>query len=129
MGGSSADRYDFIINLMLILAGTMMVAMICAAVVAAIAFNRTGMGAAQAMNEAIQRAGIIQLLTVVAISMSLLILRLLDLVGADATVSVFSGIVGYVLGGLSKTLAADQPPGRLRARARTRAQFANSQNP
>lgn len=101
-----AARFEFVIQLMTILAITMVAAIICATIVAAIAFHRTRQGAAQALNEAIQRAGVIQLLTVIAISMSLLILRVLDLIGADATVSVFSGIVGYVLGGLNKTIGA-----------------------
>ena len=49
------------------------------------------------------------MLTVVVIALSVLILRIMELLGADATVSILSGIAGYVLGGFARTSERGEP--------------------
>jgi hypothetical protein len=97
----AADRIALVIQLMTIMAVTMMVLAICVTVVATIAFRKTDKDAASTLSVMIERGGALQLLTVVSIVMSVLVLRILDALGADATVSVLSGVAGYVLGGFA----------------------------
>jgi hypothetical protein len=86
---------------------------ICGAVIAKAAFQKTERGAARALSQMIERAGVLQLLTVQVIVMSVVTLRIIDGLSADATVSILSGIAGYVLGGLSQTRgASSQEPAR-----------------
>jgi hypothetical protein len=68
------------------------------------AFRREG--AVGPISEMMQHVGVpqllTQLLTVQAIVMSVLILRIIDGLGPEAAVSILSGIAGYVLGGVSR---------------------------
>jgi hypothetical protein len=90
--------------------GGLVVISICLAVVGWAAFRRQG--AAGPISEMVQRVGapqlLTQLLTVQAIVMSVLILRIIDDLSAEATVPILSGIAGYVLGGISR--GSDRAP-------------------
>ena len=88
--------------------------MICLTVVGWAAFRRQGAAVAGPIGEMVQRIGAVQLftqlLTVQAIVMSVLILRIVDGLGAEATVSILSGIAGYVLGGVGRGSDRAPPP-------------------
>jgi len=98
----TSERIAFALYLNLIMAASVLGLAVCATVVARIAFQRTEKGAARTLSLMIQRAGLLQLLTVQVVVMSVLTLRIVDALGADATVSVISGIAGYVLGNLAR---------------------------
>ena len=67
-------------------------------IMGAIAFWN-GKESADAFSTLIERANIVQMLTVVMIIMAAVGLRLLDKITPEAVVSMLSGIAGYVLGG------------------------------
>jgi hypothetical protein len=75
---------------------------ICGSIVASIAFKKTESGAARTLSFMFERAGVLQLLAVQTIIMSVLTLRIIDALSGDATIAVFSGVAGYVLGNVGK---------------------------
>jgi len=97
----------------LVMAG-LVVIVICLTVVGWAAFRRQGAAVAGPISEMVQRIGAVQLftqlLTVQAIVMSVLILRIIDGLGAEATVSILSGIAGYVLDGVGRGGDRAPPP-------------------
>jgi len=97
------ERLDIALKLMYLMTTAIAVITISAAVVVAIAVWRTERGALRTLSMMAQRFGILQLLTVQVIVTSAFLLCLLGLLGAEATVSILSGIAGYVLGNLSRT--------------------------
>jgi hypothetical protein len=103
----TSERITFVLYLNLIMAVSLVALAICASIVARAAFDRTEKGAARTLSLMIQRAGLLQLMTVQIVVMSVLTLRIVDVIGADATVSIISGIAGYVLGNLARKEPAD----------------------
>ena len=99
---SPEQRMSFVLQLMALFAATLAVLAICAAVVASIAFRRAGSRSPDSFGLLAQRANLLQMLTVASVATSVLVLRLMELLDSAATVSVLSGIVGYVLGGLAR---------------------------
>jgi len=51
----------------------------------------------------VNQTGGLQLLTVIVIGISVLILRVFELISADAAVSALTGMAGFVLGGFTGT--------------------------
>jgi hypothetical protein len=96
------DRASLALYLNLIMAFSLVSLAVCATAVARTAFERTETGAATTLSQMVSRAGLLQLLTVQMVVMTILTLRILDLIGPDAAVSVISGVAGYVLGNLSR---------------------------
>jgi len=85
---------------------------VCATVVGGIAFWKTDKGAAKTFSLLIERANALQMAAVVLIVMGGCSLRIMNLISADATVSILSGIAGYVLGGVSRKTSSksDEEP-------------------
>jgi hypothetical protein len=73
-----------------------------ATIVGSIVFWRTQQGAADAFSLLLRRANALQMLTVILIILAAFALRILDLIGPEAVVTLFSGIAGYVLGGTGR---------------------------
>ena len=96
------DRAIFALELMGLMARTVIVVAVCLTVVAWAAFRREGGGAAGPLARMVQRIGALQLLTVQVIVMTVLVLRIIDNLSPEATVSILSGIAGYVLGGVGR---------------------------
>jgi hypothetical protein len=93
------DRMTFVMGLLTI---ALAVIAICGTVVAVIVFRKADHSAARIFGQFMNRAGMLQMLTVATIVQTVLVLRIFDGLSADATISVLSGIAGYVLGGLTK---------------------------
>jgi hypothetical protein len=94
-------RTTFVLELMVVMTVAIAVGA-CGVIIAFAAFRRAeGGAAARILGSMVNRTGLLQLLTVVVIVHSVLILRVFEGLSADATVSVLSGIAGYVLGGLT----------------------------
>ncbi len=72
-------------------------------IVGAIAFYQAGAGQAKTFTLLIQRAGALQLITVLTIVIGACLLTVLGKINSEGIVSILSGIAGYVLGGLSKS--------------------------
>jgi hypothetical protein len=104
------DRMTFALELMGLMTLAICVLAICGAIVASKAFARTQVGAAVTFSRLIQRSGGLQLLTVQTIVMSALVLAIVGVLDGAATVSVLSGVAGYVLG--KGTRGDDDGPGR-----------------
>jgi hypothetical protein len=82
---------------------------IAVAVVGAVAFWKSaGGGQAITFSLMFKQANVLQMLTVILIIMGTCGLRLLDLISSEATVSIFSGIAGYVLGGTGRASKMDE---------------------
>jgi|HubBroStandDraft_2_1064218.scaffolds.fasta_scaffold1235718_1 hypothetical protein len=96
------DRMTFVLELMGLLTIALAVIAICGTVVAVIVFRKADHSAARIFGQLMNRAGMLQMLTVATIVQTVLVLRIFDGLSADATISVLSGIAGYVLGGLTK---------------------------
>ncbi len=111
------DRMTFALELNALMTLAICVIAICGSIVASIAFRKTERGAARTLSLMIERAGVLQLLAVQVIIMSVLTLRIVDSLSADATISIFSGVAGYVLGNFGR---GSQPEGRDREGAGSR---------
>jgi hypothetical protein len=98
----TSERITLVFDLMAMLTVIAVVHAICATIIIRIVFRGTETDAASMFIRLVEKAGLLQMMVVVLIIISVFVLRLLDIVGADATVSVFSGIAGYVLGGLPR---------------------------
>lgn len=72
-------------------------------VVGAIAFYQAKSGQAKTFSLLIQRAGALQLITVLTIIVGACLLTVLGKINSEGIVSILSGIAGYVLGGFSKS--------------------------
>jgi hypothetical protein len=72
---------------------------VCATVVGSVAFYPTERGAARTFSLLIERAGALQLITVLSIIAAACLLTLLGRISSEGIVSILSGIAGYVLGG------------------------------
>jgi hypothetical protein len=103
------ERMTLALQLMGLLTIAVCVIAVCGTVVATAALRKTEKRAFESLSSILTRAGAVQLLTVQVIVVSTFVLRLLDSLSADATVSVLSGIAGYVLGNYTRT---SPPPGR-----------------
>ena len=97
------ERMMLALELTGLMALTVMVLAVCATIVAWVAFRREGGAVAGPLSQMVGRIGALQLLTVQVIVTSVLILRIIDELNAEATVSVLSGIAGYVLGGIGRS--------------------------
>lgn len=96
------DRMTFALELMGLMTFAVCVIAICATIIARAAFAKTDKGGGKTLSMIFQRAGAVQLLTVQTIVMSILILRIVDAISADATISALTGIGGYVLGNFGR---------------------------
>jgi hypothetical protein len=79
-----------------------------ATIVGGIAFWRAEKGTAKTFSLLIQRANFLQMLAVVLIILAAVGLRLADKIGAEAVVSLLSGVAGFVLGGVTKSKQGDE---------------------
>jgi cadmium resistance protein CadD (predicted permease) len=70
-----------------------------ATIVGSIAFFRAGSGQAKTFSLLVQRAGALQLITVMSIIGASCFLAVIGKVSPEGTISILSGIAGYVLGG------------------------------
>lgn len=104
------DRMTFLLELMGLLTIAIVVLAICATVVAVTALRKTEHGAARILGLVADRAGFLQILTVASIIQTVLVLRVFEALSADATISVLSGIAGYVLGGLTRPQQSGRAP-------------------
>jgi hypothetical protein len=75
------------------------------AIVAGIAFWRTERGAAASFSRIVQRAGLLDIITVILIAAGAMNLLILGKIGPEAAIGLLSGIVGYVLGGVAAVRA------------------------
>jgi hypothetical protein len=82
---------------------TMIVAGIAVIGFAAVGAIAVWKGTAESFGTILQRANIVQMLTVVTIIMAAFVLRVVDKIDSEAVVSILSGIAGYVLGAASRT--------------------------
>jgi len=85
---------------------------VCATTIAAIAFLKAE---AEAFSLMVQKAGALQLITVMSIVAAACFLALIGKVAPEGVISLLSGIAGYVLGGYSRserhsTSQAPAPP-------------------
>ena len=99
----TSDRTRLALELMALMTFATCVLAICVAVVAKTAFARVEKGAASTFTRLVQRSGGLELLTVQTIVMSVLVLAIVGVVDGAASVSVLSGIAGYVLGKGART--------------------------
>jgi phosphatidylglycerophosphate synthase len=67
-------------------------------IVGAIAFWRAESGQAETFSVLLERANALQMLAVILIIVAAVVLRLTNAIGAEAVVSILSGVAGYVLG-------------------------------
>ena len=72
-------------------------------IVGGIAFYRASAGQDKTFSLLIQRAGALQLVTVLTIVVGACLLTVLGKISSEGIVSILSGIAGYVLGGLSRS--------------------------
>jgi Ca2+/Na+ antiporter len=71
-------------------------------VMGCIAFARTEKGSAKSFGLMFQRGNFLRIATVIMIVLSVLFLSLMDILKENGIISLFSGIAGYVLGGLDR---------------------------
>jgi H+/Cl- antiporter ClcA len=81
------------------------------AIVGGIAFWKTRRGHAKTFSLLVRRAGVLHLLTVLAIIAAAVILAIIDKLESGSIAAILSGIAGYVLGGLAKTIGAPDEDG------------------
>jgi hypothetical protein len=72
-------------------------------IVGSIAFLKTEKDGAKTFSLLIERAGALQLVTVLAIVVGACFLTIIGKINTEGIVSILSGIAGYVLGGISRT--------------------------
>lgn len=96
----SADQ-QFVIEIARLFCFVFAIACGTIAVVGGIAFYRSDQGAANSFSRIIKGSGILEIVTVILVAAATSNLRVLDKISSEATIGIFSGIVGYVLGGLS----------------------------
>jgi hypothetical protein len=60
-------------------------------------------GTGESFGTILQRANIVQMLTIVTIIIAACTLRVVDKIDSEAVVSILSGIAGYVLGGTGRS--------------------------
>jgi len=101
----TADRMAFVLELMALFGITIVILAICGAAIAIAALQKTEHLANRALPLLIHRAGFLQILTVVVIVETVFVLRLFDGISSESTISVLSGIAGYVLGGITSPQA------------------------
>jgi hypothetical protein len=70
-----------------------------ATIVGSIAFFKAGSGQAKTFSLLVQRAGALQLITVMSIIGASCFLAVIGKVNSEGVISILSGIAGYVLGG------------------------------
>lgn len=71
-------------------------------IVGSIAFFRSTRGSAKTFSLLLQRAGALQLVTVMTIIAGACILTIIGKINSEGIVSILSGIAGYVLGGIPR---------------------------
>ncbi|MDW9668089.1 hypothetical protein [Sinorhizobium meliloti] len=76
-----------------------------ATVVMSFAFYRTSGGGAATLVRLIERAGVLQMLTVLVIVVGAGILTTIGKISAEGIISILSGIAGYVLGNSQRSRA------------------------
>ncbi|MFA1627620.1 hypothetical protein ACDY96_34320 [Rhizobium mongolense] len=93
-----AGAYQYLSDIALY--STIVVGMVIAGVtvVMSFAFYRTTSGGAASMVHLIERAGVLQMITVLVIVVGAGILATIGKVSAEGIISILSGIAGYVLG-------------------------------
>lgn len=69
-------------------------------IVTCVAFYNAGPNKAIIFTRLIERAGVLQLVTVLNIILAVGILTFMGKINSEGAVSIYSGIAGYVLGGL-----------------------------
>ena len=94
---------QFALHMMMLLGAVIAVLAISGAAVLIAAGRRGGHDIGETVMLTITRMNILQILTVVTVVMSVFVLTIIGRLTPDAAVSVFSGIAGYVLGGLGRT--------------------------
>lgn len=97
-----SDRLTFTLYLMGMLMLTMMVNAACLTLVARIALQKTEKEPIRTLGLILERAGALQLLTVIVVISAVFVLRMNDSLSDQATTSIFSAIAGFVLGGASR---------------------------
>ncbi|WP_132534378.1 hypothetical protein [Rhizobium sp. PP-F2F-G48] len=85
-----------------------------ATVVITFAFYKTKAGGAVTLSNMIERAGTLQMITVIVIVVGACILATVGRIQSEGIVSILSGIAGYVLG--NATRSHDRPSGANSAR-------------
>jgi hypothetical protein len=100
MGSAMQNAFPTIVLYVAIVAGLIVIGL---TVVGGIAFWRTEKGSARTFSLLFERANVIQMLAVLLIILAATGLRIMDKIGAEALVSLLSGIAGYVLGGVSRS--------------------------
>jgi hypothetical protein len=93
------SRFEQIFLFATIMVGTVVAG---ATIVGSIAFFKTDKGAAKTFSLLIQRAGALQMITVMTIVVGACLLAFAGKISAEGITSILSGIAGYVLGGSSK---------------------------
>jgi hypothetical protein len=71
-------------------------------IVSAIAFYRSQQDSAKTFSLLVQRAGALQMVTVLSVVVGACFLTVIGKISPEGIVSILSGIAGYVLGGVSK---------------------------
>ena len=105
----------FALYLMMVLGAVIVVLAICGTAVCVLSARTSSHDPGTALGNILDRLNILHILTVVVVIMSVFILTIIERLNADAAVSVLSGIVGYVLGGIARpqragTRGAEDPP-------------------
>lgn len=92
---------------------TVIIAIIAAGatIVGSIAFFRAGSGQAKTFSLLVQRAGALQLITVMSIIGASCFLAVIGKVSPEGIISLLSGIAGYVLGGYAAKIRTKDDDG------------------
>jgi hypothetical protein len=103
MNSITSERLTFVIQLMALFSAVITVIAVCGTIIVYSAFQKTEKDAARSLSLMVNQTGGLQLLTVIVIGISVLILRVFELISADAAVSALTGMAGFVLGGFTGT--------------------------
>jgi hypothetical protein len=96
------DRMNFVLELSALLCTPLMVSTICGTIVVLSALRKSEPRDARMLDVFFRQGTLLQLITAFAVILAALLLRMLDLITSEASVSILSATSGYVLGGITK---------------------------
>lgn len=98
----------FVLELGKLFVTSLAIVVIGGTIIGAIAFWRAGQGTAKTFSLLIQRGNLLKLLTVLCIVVAATMLAVLGKIQPEGITAILSGIAGYVLGGVGKSLSGGE---------------------
>jgi hypothetical protein len=105
----SPERMMLALQLSKILAALLAVVVISGTIITTLEVRKAQPSSAKMLNVFFEQGTLLQIVTVIAVISSALLLRILDQISSEATVSILSGTAGYVLGALPKGKRSSEP--------------------